>query len=92
MANKGKPKANKYHKNYKNNDFWMLKRKNPLKQVQFSPIWTKLCPKIANMISNFFSKPEGLKYPNKGLNEDFLEKDPNKFPFFGGELTFQTLV
>ena len=73
MANKGKPKFPTFfeiHNYYKDNDFLMLKRKNPSKQGQFSPIWTKLCPKIANMIIQTFSKPEGLTYPNKGLNED----------------------
>ena len=81
MANKGKPKFPTFflnHEYYKNNDFWMLKRKNPLKQGQSSPIWTKLCPKIANMIIQKFSKPEGLKYPNKGLNRDFLLKKIRK--------------
>ena len=35
------------------------------------------------MISKDFSKPEGLKYPNKGLNEDFfLEKFPTIFSNF----------
>ena len=50
------------------------KRKNPLKQVQFSPIWTKLCQNFANMIIKKKSKPEGHHYPNKGVNEDFFPK------------------
>ena len=53
--------------------------KNLLKLVQFSPIWTKLCQNVPNMISIFFSKPEGPRYPNKGVNEDFFK---NKFKLF----------
>ena len=75
MANKGKPKFPTFfrnHKYYKNNDFLMFKRKNPLKQGQLSPIWTKLCRISSHMIIQKLSKPEGLKYPNKGLDEDFF--------------------
>ena len=74
MANKGKPKFPTFFKNqkyYNNNDCFMLKRKNHLKQGQFNLIWTKLCRILANMIIQFVSKPEGLKYPNKGLFKEF---------------------
>ena len=76
MANKRKPKFPTFFKNheyYKNNDFWMLKRKTPLEQGHLSPIWTKLCRILANMIIQTNSKPEGLKYRNKGVNEVLLE-------------------
>ena len=47
------------------------KRKTLLKKVQFSPIWTKLCQNVPNMIIKKLSKPEGPRYPNKVVNEDF---------------------
>ena len=62
MANKGKPKFPtffKVFKYYKNNDFWMLKRKNFLKLCQLSPIWTKLCRFFLTWLSIFFPSPRG---------------------------------
>ena len=54
------------------------KRTNLLKQVQFSPIWTKLCQHFANMIIKLLPKSEGHHYPNKGVNEVFFSKKNEK--------------
>ena len=56
----------------------MSKRKNGLKLGQLSPIWTKLCQNFPNMINKIFSKPEGSRYPNKEVNEEFVfQKNQN---------------
>ena len=56
----------------------MSKRKNGLKQVQFSPIWTKLCQILANLISKICSKPEGPQQSNKGVNEEIIFQNNSK--------------